>query len=157
MGDFFSTSSAELIWFVVGLIMLLLELVLPGLIIAFFGIGAWLVALFCWIFPRMSVNWQLLIFMVTSIGLLVLLRKRMAKIFTGKTSDDNTEGVDVEDFLDQKARVIETIRPGAEGKIEFHGTEWRAEADEEIAAGTAVRIIAQKSTILKVTAISKEV
>ena len=37
----------EVIWCLVGLVLLLLEFILPGLIIFFFGLGAWVVAAVC--------------------------------------------------------------------------------------------------------------
>ena len=36
--------TAEVIWFLIGVGLLLLELVAPGLIFVFFGIGAWITA-----------------------------------------------------------------------------------------------------------------
>mgnify|MGYP007118357041 CR=1 FL=1 len=40
----FDNASAELLWFLVGLILLLSELALPGFVIVFFGVGAWVTA-----------------------------------------------------------------------------------------------------------------
>ena len=40
-------SKPELVWFIAGLGLFLLELVLPGFVIFFFGIGAWVTALIC--------------------------------------------------------------------------------------------------------------
>ena len=37
----------EIIWFLVGLVLLILEFAMPGLIIGFFGVGAWVVAIVC--------------------------------------------------------------------------------------------------------------
>ena len=37
----------ELIWFLVGIVLLVMEFVSPGLIIAFFGLGACVVAVVC--------------------------------------------------------------------------------------------------------------
>lgn len=34
-------SKPELVWFIIGLVLFLLELVLPGFVIFFFGVGAW--------------------------------------------------------------------------------------------------------------------
>ena len=40
-------SRPELMWFILGLILFLLELVIPGFFIFFFGLGAWVTALVC--------------------------------------------------------------------------------------------------------------
>ena len=60
-------SDPAVIWFLVGLGLLLLELVLPGLVILFFGVGAWVTALVC-AFTDISLNWQILIFLVASLA-----------------------------------------------------------------------------------------
>ena len=57
----------EILWFIAGLIMLLLEFAMPGLIIAFFGVGAWIVAVLC-LFMDISLNMQLTVFLFSSIN-----------------------------------------------------------------------------------------
>ena len=69
----------ELIWFIAGLVMLLLEFAMPGLIIFFFGAGAILVAVIC-LFFDISVNAQLGIFLVSSLLLLRGLRRYLKPI-----------------------------------------------------------------------------
>jgi membrane protein implicated in regulation of membrane protease activity len=46
--------SPIIIWFVVGLVLILMEFVIPGLVIVFFGLGAWVAAIFVAIFPEMA-------------------------------------------------------------------------------------------------------
>src|SRR5688572_13114066 len=58
--------NAAVIWFIVGFIFFLLEFVVPGLILFFFAVGAWLVAILS-LFIDLSINSQLLIFLATSI------------------------------------------------------------------------------------------
>ena len=62
----------EIIWFLVGLVLLVMEFALPGLIIGFFGIGAWIVAAVCLI-TEIGLNAQLAIFIVSSVLSLLLL------------------------------------------------------------------------------------
>ena len=73
-------SDPAVIWFLIGLGLLLLELILPGLVILFFGIGAWITALVCAI-ADINLNWQIFIFLVASLLGLVLLRKYLKKRF----------------------------------------------------------------------------
>ena len=42
---------------------------------------------------------------------------------------------DLREFIGERATVIEAITPRAGGKVEFHGTNWEACADGDIAAG----------------------
>ncbi len=139
----------ELIWFLIGLALLLAEFALPGLIVFFFGIGAWVVAIIC-LFVDISLNTQLVIFIVSSIVLLLALRRWLKGIFIGhvKTKQDLTE--DMAEFIGEKAVVKKAIRPNVAGKVEFHGTDWTAEASEEIAEGATVEIIGKDNLTLKV-------
>ena len=142
--------SPEIIWFMLGLAMLLLELVLPGLIIAFFGIGAWIVALLVLLIPTLSLNLQLFLFLVASVVLLLALRRQAAKIFKGFEKQKNVAAADVEEFVGHRATVVQAIGKKKSGKVEFHGTNWEAEADEEIEVGEMVEIIGKESILLKV-------
>ena len=142
----------ELIWFLVGLVLLVFEFIMPGLIIGFFGVGAWIVAIICLLsaYVTGSINTQLIIFIIASVLSLLLLRKWLKGIFIGhvKSKQDMTE--DLNEFIGERVVVKEKITPKAGGKVELHGTNWEAEADEEIAAGTVVEIIAKDNLTLKV-------
>jgi membrane protein implicated in regulation of membrane protease activity len=124
----------EIIWFLVGLVLLIMEFILPGLIIAFFGVGAWIVALVCLI-TDIGINTQLIIFIVASVLSLLCLRRWLKGVFLGHTVSKQNLKENLEEFIGQKAVVKEKITPKAGGKVEFHGTDWEAEADEEIAEG----------------------
>jgi membrane protein implicated in regulation of membrane protease activity len=142
----------ELIWFLVGLVLLIMEFVMPGLIIAFFGVGAWIVAIIC-LFIDIPLNAQLLIFIVTSVLSLLLLRKWLKGIFMGHVVSRQDVKENLEEFIGQRAVVKERIVPNGRGKVEFHGTGWTAEAEEDIAEGTAVEIIGKDNITLKVKAL----
>ena len=76
-------SDPAVIWFLIGLGLLLLDLALPGLVILFFGTGAWVTALVCAL-ADISLNVQILIFLVASLLGLVLLRKYLKNRFFNK-------------------------------------------------------------------------
>jgi len=139
----------EIIWFLIGLALLIMEFVLPGLIIAFFGVGAWIVALVCLI-TEIGINTQLIIFIVCSVLSLLCLRKWLKGVFLGHTVSKQNLKENLEEFIGQKAVVKEKIMPKVGGKVEFHGTDWVAEADEEIAVETVVEIIGKENITLKV-------
>jgi len=73
-----------LLWFLSGVVLLITELFAPTLILMFFGFGAWIVAAVYLLFG-ISLAWQLAIFAVSSMVLLVLLRKRLRPLFKGYT------------------------------------------------------------------------
>jgi membrane protein implicated in regulation of membrane protease activity len=139
-------SNPAVIWFLVGLGLLLLELVLPGLVILFFGAGAWVTALVC-AFTDINLNWQILIFLVASLLGLVLLRKYLKKRFFGKT-DKVTED-QLEEFIGRKAKAVEVFKDGT-GLVEFKGTRWSARSDEPVTKGQWVTILDKESLILHV-------
>ena len=139
----------ELIWFVIGLLLLLGEFVAPGLVIFFFGVGAWVTALLCWL-TSIGVNLQLLVFLVVSVVSLLALRKWLKGVFYGHITGEQSLTEDLQDFIGERAVVTEAIAHKRPGKVELHGTDWEACADQEIAVGTAVEIIAKKNITLTV-------
>ena len=139
----------ELIWFLIGIVLLVTEFVMPGLIIAFFGFGACVVAVVC-LFADISLNAQLIIFIGSSVLSLLCLRKWLKGIFMGHTSSKQNLKEDIAEFVGQNVIVKEKIVPNIGGKVEFHGTNWQARADEEIAAGAVVEIIGKDNLTFKV-------
>ena len=145
----------ELIWFLVGLVLLIMEFALPGLIIFFFGVGAWIVAIVCLLSTSVqgSINAQLIIFIISSVLSLLILRRWLKGVFLGHTGAKQDLTEDLNEFIGERAVVIEAIKPKAGGKVEFHGTNWAADADGEITAGAVVEIIGKDNITLKVKAI----
>ncbi len=135
------------IWFLVGVVLLLLELAVPGLIIFFFGLGAWIVAL-CLVLFDMSLTLQLLIFIITSVATLLLLRKFLKDKFFRQ--DDSNKASLEEEFIGKTAITETELKPGVSGKVNFKGTQWSAMSDETIAKGERVKIIERESITLVV-------
>ena len=128
-----------LIWFVVGIVLALLELMAPGIVIIFFGMGCWVVAAVLAIYP-ISLSQQVFLFIVASILSIVFLRKWFMKIFKGASSD-GTEA-DYDDFpKGARVEVVAPISPQANGRIKFRGTLWDAASDEVIDKGDIVELI----------------
>ena len=140
------------LWFLAGLIMLILEFLMPGLIIFFFGIGALVVAVICY-FTDISLNIQMSIFLAASILLLLVLRQWMKRAFLGHL---HANGL-LSEFTGEKAVVTKQIDPVAGGRVDFHGISWNAQAEELISEGTVVEVIGKNNITLKVRKhISKE-
>ena len=135
------------IWFLVGVVLLLLELAIPGLIVFFFGFGAWVVAL-CLVLFDMSLTWQLLIFVITSVVSLLLLRRFLKDKFF-KQDDSNKASLE-EEFIGKTAIAETNLKPGISGKVSFKGTQWSATSDDTIAKGEQVKITDRDSINLKV-------
>lgn len=134
----------SLLWCVFGFGLFLLEFLVPGFILFFFGVAAWVVAIIT-LFIDISINAQLLIFLGTAILTVVLFRK-WAKAKLGMY----LEGPRVleDEFIGKMAIVESKITPERNGKVEFKGTSWDAASSEQIEAGKSVQIIETKSIIL---------
>ena len=142
----------ELIWFLLGLLLFLAEFAIPGLIVLFFGIGAWIVAAIC-LLAAPSLNVQLGIFIASSVLSLALLRSWLKGIFLGHVTGKQDLTEDLQEFVGERAVVKETITPKLAGKVELHGTNWTAEAEAEISEGAVVEIVAKDNLTLKVKAV----
>jgi len=130
-------SKPELVWFLIGFILFLLELALPGFVIFFFGVGAWITALLCLI-ANPGINIQVIVFALTSVLALVALRRMLQRKFLS-SKDSLSESVE-DEFTDREAIATSEIRPGKKGKVDFKGTTWKAESDSEISEGQVVVI-----------------
>jgi membrane protein implicated in regulation of membrane protease activity len=135
-------SKPEMIWFIIALVLFLLELVVPGFVIFFFGIGVLVTALVCLI-AHPGINIQIIIFAVISVLSLLALRKLIQKkLFYSKES--RSEAVE-DEFTGKEAVAVTDFGSDKKGKVEFKGTNWTAESDSEIKAGQTVIIIEKDS------------
>ncbi len=139
----------EILWAVAGLIMLLAEFVIPGLIIFFFGLGALVVAAVCF-FSDISLNAQLAVFLVASVAMLMGLRRWAHGVFMGHTSDEQDEDRNLKAYIGATAVVTERLVPKRHGKVELNGAQWKAEAEIEVEEGVEVEVVDQDGLTLKV-------
>lgn len=130
-------SRPELVWFILGLVLFLLELVIPGFFIFFFGLGAWVTALVCLIGDP-GTNLQIAIFAIVSVAALITLRKMIQKRFF---DSKYKESEDVEDeFTGKDAVALADFGGDNTGKVEFKGTTWKSESSSPIKKGQTVII-----------------
>jgi len=133
-----------LIWFCLGFAFFLLEFLVPGFILFFFGVGAWIVALVAF-FTDVSLNTQIILFILSSLLTVVFFRSWVKR----KLGMSNTAGQQLEDEFIGKVALAETaIGPGNNGKVEFKGASWEAISEQDIAAGEHVIITGNRSILL---------
>jgi len=140
-------TAAAWIWLYIGAFLMLAEIVSPGFVIFFFGLGAATVAVCKWAIPSFSLAWQLALFSITSIFYLLVLRRYMKKLFMGDA--ENSPGL-ASEFVGRVGKVIETIRPEVPGRIELGEVEWKATASERLEPGTEVKVVAQNNLTMRV-------
>ena len=136
-------NNPPVIWFVIGFICFLLEFILPGLVVFFFAVGAWIVAILS-LFIDMDINTQLIIFLASSALTILLFRKWMKKIIWTKKHTTELE----DEFLGKTGKAETFIGPGQKGKVDFKGTSWDARSEDIIEKGENVTIIGNESIIL---------
>ncbi len=109
-------------WFILGVVLLLAELTTPGAFYQlFFGLGAIVVGLIGLVGIELPLPVQMLLFIVLSIGSLLLLRKRLQVKLDSGLPDKKVDNLE-----EETAVALEDIAVGAVGKAELRGTAWNA-------------------------------
>ena len=128
----------QTLWLIVGLVLIMVEFVVPGIIIVFFGIGAIITALTTWFGWTPELGGQMAVFAISSAALLFGLRRFVKKWFVGLSTNPN--GHD-DDFTGREARVITSLPGhGGDGKVEIKGANWNARSEVAVPAGATVII-----------------
>jgi inner membrane protein len=137
---FIETVSPEIIWAIFGVILFVLEFLIPGVVISFFGLGALITALTTYLNITSTLDLQLIVFIFSSILILVLFRKYLKKILYGSSAPLNDDIYNIE--IGKIVPVIELIEPNEiGGKVRYLGAPWSAECSERVGPGESVRII----------------
>ncbi|MEG1552267.1 MAG: NfeD family protein [Kiritimatiellia bacterium] len=134
-------------WFIFGIFLMLMEFVLPGFVVFFFGVGAVLTAALAWLVPSSTFTLELFAFLILSIVTLVVGRKLFRKTLVGKSVET---GINADDdgLIGSRAEVIVALTPERDGRIAIHGSEWNAHSDTPHAVGTLVTIVARENITL---------
>jgi inner membrane protein len=145
----------EFLWLSAGLLLMALEIVVPGFFIFWFGAGAILTALgvFLGMNPAGASTWFL--FFGSSFGFLMIWHFLLKRYF-GKTVTDTVRDPTLAEL---KGVAAEEIRPGHVGEVElfraYHSLKkWRAESADTIEPGDEVEVIEAKGVRLVVRKIS---
>ena len=143
-------TSQEMIWFILGIILLISEFAVPGVILVFFGVGAMITAFLTWIGILDSLGLQVLIFLISSLVLLFTMRKYLSKHFRGGIIKKGQEDAH-KDLLGKNARVTSRITlDSIDGRVDLDGTEWKAISFETIEVGSIVEVEAKDNITLRV-------
>ncbi|PKO84054.1 MAG: hypothetical protein CVU17_05610 [Betaproteobacteria bacterium HGW-Betaproteobacteria-11] len=135
-------------WVVLGLMLGLAEIAVPSFFIIWFGLGALLVGLVLLLVPGLSFSAQVLLWTLASVAMTVL----WFKVFrnAGKTRSGQADEV-----LGEIGVLTHAVEPFARGTVRFQkpvlGSDvWPCLADEAIAAGERVKVLAVDGQLLKV-------
>ncbi len=137
-----------LIWTVGGILLVLAEFLVPGLIIIFFGTAALITGLAIYAGLPTDYGLPFLLFATLSILQLVIVRRHFKKWFTGGNAVNQQS---LEEFIGHEAIVISGFAEGdTHGKVEFKGASWSALCDEPLQPGERVRISSREGITLTV-------
>jgi membrane protein implicated in regulation of membrane protease activity len=125
----------ELVWFICGAVLVLMEFIVPGVILVFFGVGAWVVALTTYLGLTRGNASQLMVFAAASLVLLLALRRYIRSRFSGFVSERQEPDRNLDEFTGKSVLVLEDIAPGKPGKVEFKGAPWRGESEVSFSQG----------------------
>jgi membrane protein implicated in regulation of membrane protease activity len=134
-----------IVWIICGVVLAALEMLVPGLVIIWFGIAAVVTGILAFFVPNQYVQFG--VFVVLS-GALVLLSQRIARRIT----KPEPEPVGANRMPGATGFVIADINPPDLGRVKVDGDEWRAEAAIPLKSGTRVRVIKVEGTRLTVEA-----
>ena len=141
--------TAPLFWLIIGVMLLFLELAVPGFVLFFFGVGALLTSLGAYLF-HLNLSWQLVLFIVASLASLFSLRNIIQKRFL-QPSPEGEEDWDAQLVTPGDRGVVSSrIEPPAAGRIKYSGTFWKATADERIDEGEIISVVSQKGLVIHV-------
>lgn len=140
-------------WIVGGIALMLAELAIPSFFIIWFGLGALLVGLFMLLAPELSTTTQLALWTLASLAMVVLWF-RVFKQSLHKTRTGLAEG----EAIGEIGLLVAAVAPFERGKVRFQrpvlgSEEWACLADQAIAAGERVRVVAIEGSFLKVVAV----
>ena len=139
------------IWMYVGIGLMLLELVVPGFILCFFGLAAATVGVIRFIVgDAFDLTWELAVFSVLSVAYIFLLRRWFKRSLVGDKRADADLG---DDNIGRVGKVTTAIEPPLAGRVMLGDSEWSAEADVPVAVGANVKVVSQKNLTIKVEVI----
>lgn len=132
---------SPIIWLAIGIILMALEIIMPGFIIFWFGAGGLLTALFVYIgvLSPVSAEWQWIFFFLASLAMLGTWQVFLKKRFQSSVIDSSRDAT----LQNLRGKAISRITPGIPGEVElytgYHGIKkWQAESVEVIESGDEV-------------------
>lgn len=137
-----------LYWLIAGSVLIFLELIVPGGIVAFLGLSALVVGGLLFYGVLESLFAALITWFIISIVFIFGLRSFFMQYYSGDAKVDNVD--EDADLVGAVVEVVEIIHPYKEGRVRFRDTTWVARSEEEIAVGTRARILKREGSTLVV-------
>jgi len=128
-------------WFLIGILLLGLELVAPAFVALCFGLGAIVIGILVWLFPSWSVAGQLLTWSIMS-ALAAFLMFRYVKPIKGKPLQQLSR----EAVIGQVGILTKIPEEGVSGVVRFSlpvlgADEWLCRSEESLMLGQRVQVV----------------
>lgn len=129
-------------WFVLGVVLMLSELIIPAFAALWFGISAILVGIIFWLFPSLSPTFQLVLWIILSIVCTVAWFR-----FVKPLSIDKTQaGLSREATIGQVGMVIQVNMEHEQIRVRFPmpvlgSDEWNCRTLSNVNVGDRVRVV----------------
>ena len=129
-------------WFVLGVVLILSELVLPAFAALWFGIAAIMVGILFWMFPMMGITTQVVTWIILSILCTLLWFKFIKPLSIDKTK----AGLSRESTIGQVGMVIQTHLQHEQIIVRFPmpvlgADEWNCRSLAPVQVGDRVRVV----------------
>ena len=125
-------------WIIAGLALVIAEFMVSGLVVIFFGVAALVVGSLKYLGLLDDTVWELTLFAVISLLLLVFVRRFLNDKLMGKerarTGEEDSAGL-----IGQRATVVAPFTNGS-GSVTYRGARWQAQSSQTLEAGQIVRI-----------------
>ncbi|MEG9832488.1 NfeD family protein [Serratia marcescens] len=141
-------------WLSLGGVLLAAEMLGAGGYLLWSGVAALLVGVLIWLLPPLSWAWQGMTFAVLTVVVAYLwwywLRRRPAAASSGSPVLNQRN----RQLIGTRATLTEPMHNGM-GRINIGDSSWRAQAAEDLPAGTEVEVVAVEGVTLVIRAIGR--
>jgi inner membrane protein len=139
---------SSVVWLVIGIVLILSEFILPGLVVIFLGISALLISPLVYSEIITDPVIQTVAWLIVSVILILLFREQFAAKFP--SLERKTYGKDSDEITGKSAEVMERITATEAGRIRINETTWYAKADQLIEPGEWVTVTSRDNLLLHV-------
>lgn len=128
-------------WLLLGIALMAIELFVPTFAVLWFGLGACIVAVCLWLYPELSLSWQIFTWVIASSGFTFL----WFKYFKPTMIDRTKAGIAKEAIVGEAGTVIKAGMENDRGTVRFTtavlgNDEWPFICNEGVAIGEKVYI-----------------
>ncbi|MFC4427677.1 NfeD family protein [Deinococcus navajonensis] len=137
-------------WWVLGALLLILEVMAPGIFFVWLAMAAFMLGLLVFVLP-LPVALQLLLFAALSVAAVVVGRRYVGRLALGGDEGDSVNQ-GAHRLVGRTVTVTSAIRNGV-GRVRVGDSDWRA-TGPDLPEGTSVLIVSADGTTLHVREIS---